>query len=413
LRTTPDRRITPAAWWFVAGYGLSAIGTGLCYPFLTIYLHHVRNLSSSATALLLLVLAGVAVPMSVYGGSLVDRHSPRTVGVGALVVQTGGWLLLAGESGYVTQVLALAVIGVGTGLFLPAVIPIIVRLSGTDAAKARTMSLRYLLLNLGLGLGAGLAGVLLGSSSSGLYRALFAVNGVSCLLYALIILLLVPLPSVKPAPDGAPTGKVRFRPSANYILLLAAQLLLVTFGLAQLESGIPLAVRDQLHGSTRLIGLLYAIGTLFVLIGQMPISRLVERMRKTRALIGMALIWALAWLIGYAASAVHGSARSGLLIAMIVTFAIGECAYSPAFYTLVEKLVPAGALGRSSGGAWATFQVGNTVGPPVAVFIIDSDVSFWLVLAAAAAVAAVLLVVVDRRTSLESPPAPVLTTSSN
>lgn len=361
-----------------------------------------------ATALLLLVLAGVAVPMSVYGGSLVDRYSPRMIGVGALLAQTAGWLLLAGERGNVMRVLAVAVIGIGTGLFLPAVIPIIARLSGNDAAKTRTMSLRYLLLNAGLGLGAGIAGVLLGSASSGLYRGLFAANGVSCLLYAAIIALLVPLPSAGPTAAGPTTGRVRFRPGLNYVLLLVTQLLLVTFGMAQLESGVPLAVRDQLYGSTSLIGLLYAIGTLVVLLGQMPVSRWVERVHKTRALVCMALVWAGAWLLGFAASTVDGRLRSGFLVAMIVAFGLGECAYSPAFYTLVEKLAPAGTLGRSSGGAWATFQVGNTIGPPVAVFIIDSGVSFWLVLAAAAAISAMLMLVVDRRMHLKPRPVPIL-----
>lgn len=390
-------RLSRPAWWFVAGYGLSAVGTGLCYPFLAIYLHELRGLSAGATAVLLLALAGAAVPMSVSGGALVDRRSPRGVAVGALLVQTAGWLLLAAGRGYPAQLAALLVIGAGTGLFLPAVLPIIARLSGSDAVKVRTMSMRYLLLNAGLGVGGGLGGLLLGAATDGTYRWLFAADGVSCALYALVIAVLVPLPAAADA-DGRPgAGPVRFRPGRSLVLLLVAQLLLVTFGLAQLESGVPLAVRTDFAGSTALVGGLYAVATLVVLAGQLPVSRWVERVHKTRALIAMSLVWAAAWLLGYAAGAVGGDARVALLVVMMVTFALGECVYSPAFYTLVEKLAPAGTLGRSSGAAWATFQVGNTIGPPVAVYLIATPVPLWLVLAAAATTAAGLVLAVDRR----------------
>ncbi|WP_432824671.1 MFS transporter [Dactylosporangium sp. CA-092794] len=398
------RGLSGPAWWFVAGYGVSAVGTGLCYPFLAIYLHQFRGLSGGATAVLLLVLAGAAVPMSVFGGRLVDRHSPRPVAIGALLVQAAGWLLVAVGSGYPAELAALLVIGAGTGLFLPAVIPIIARLSATDAVKVRTMSLRYLALNLGLGAGAGLGGLLLGPAGAGTYRWLCAANGVSCAVYAVIVAARVPLPAGDPALRRA--RPVRFRPGLSYTLLLVAQLLLVTFGLAQVESGVPLAVRTELSGSTALVGGLYAVATLVVLAGQLPVSRWVERVHKTRALIVMLLAWAGAWLLGYAAEGLAGGSRVALLVAMMVTFALGECAYSPAFYTLLERLAPAGALGRSTGAAWAVFQVGNTAGPPVAVFLVGGAVPFWLVLAAAATLAAGLVLVVDRR--MHAAPRPAL-----
>lgn len=388
---------------------MSAVGTGLVYPFLAIYLSQFRGLSSHAAALLLLVLAGAAVPMSVSGGWLVDRYSARSVGLGGLVVQAAGWLLLAAGRGYGPELLAMVVIGVGTGLFLPAVVPIIAALSRTEAAKTRTQSLRYMLLNLGLGLGAALGGFVLDSASEARFRWLFAANGASCALYALILAFWVRLPPAMGAPAADRSRSTRFRPGANFVLLLAAQLLFVTFGLAQVESGVPLAMRADLDVSTSRIGVLYGLATVVVLVGQLPVSRLVERVHKTRALIGMGLIWAVAWLLGYLASTVGQHLRVGLLVVMMVTFALGECAYSPAFYTLVDKLVPATALGRSSGATWATFQVGNTLGPSIAVFLVGGGLSLWPVLSAAATIAALLMLVIDHRMHTHPPttlPAP-------
>jgi Na+/melibiose symporter-like transporter len=46
-------RLPRAAWGFLAGDALSAIGAGMTLPFLVVYLHAVRGLS--------LVLAGIAL----------------------------------------------------------------------------------------------------------------------------------------------------------------------------------------------------------------------------------------------------------------------------------------------------------------------------------------------------------------
>lgn len=408
LRVWPSapRRLSGPAWWFIGGYGLSAVGTGLVYPFLAIYLSQFRGMSSHAAALLLLVLAGAAVPMSVSGGWLVDRYSARSVGLNGLLAQATGWLLLAAGHGYGLELLAMMVIGAGTGLFLPAVIPIIAVLSRTEADKARTQSLRYMMLNLGLGLGAALGGFVLGSASDTRFRWLFTANGASCALYALILTVRVRLPRATGAPMVGRSRLTRFRPGPDFVLLLAAQLLFVAFGLAQIESGVPLAMRADLGVSTGRVGMLYGLATLVVLVGQLPVSRLVERVHKTRALIGMGLSWAVAWLLGYLASMVGQHLQVGLLVVMMVTFALGECAYSPAFYTLVEKLVPASTLGRSSGATWATFQVGNTVGPSAAVFLVGGGLSLWLVLSATATIAALLMLIIDRRMHAH-PPTPL------
>ncbi|WP_433056663.1 MFS transporter [Dactylosporangium sp. CS-033363] len=401
-----ERRLSRPARWFVAGYGISAVGTGLCYPYLALYLHDVRGLPATASAALLLLLAGVAVPASLYGGGLADRRSPRSVALAALVAQAAGWLLLGAAPHPVAQAAALVVIGAGTGLFLPAVVPVVAALSPSEAVRARTMSLRYLLLNLGLGAGGAIGGLLLDGAGPGVYHRLFAANGASCLAYAAIVLLLVP---VGPAPArGAGEVPARFRPGFDLALLFAAELLLVTFGLAQVESGVPLAVREQLHGSTRLVGLLFALGTAVVLVAQLPVARWVERVHKTRALAGMALAWAGAWLLGLVASAAGERARPALLVVVVVGFALGECAYSPAFYTLVERLAPPGALGRASGAAWAVFQAGNTAGPPIAVLVVAGGVSLWPILAAAAVGAAGLLLVLDRRQHRGRVTAPVV-----
>lgn len=173
----------------------------------------------------------------------------------------------------------------------------------------------------------------------------------------------------------------------------------MTFGLSQIELGIPLLLRARLGISPAVIGLLFALGTVVVVAGQLPVSRLVERVHKTRALGGLATLWLLAWLLGAAATTSVGPARVALLIAMILAFTLGECAYSPAFYSLVGQLAPTGALGRSSGATWAVYNLGNMIGPPVAVLVISAGPAtlLWLVLAAASVLTGATVLILDHR----------------
>lgn len=393
-------RLPGAVWWFSAGYGWSAVGTGATYPFLTIYLHDGLGLSAPFSALALLVLAAVAIPLSVLAGRWCDARPTRQVALVGLAAQAAGWLLLSIAGSVVGVLAALALVGVGTGIFLPVVVPLLHGLTSSSEQQARAQSVRYLLLNAGLGAGAAVAAVALRHPAIGTYRWLFVADAVSCLLYSMILALRVPNPPPAPAPlvVVAP-GQRRVWRNGNIALLLLAQLLLVTFGLSQIELGIPLLLRARLGISPAVIGLLFALGTVVVVAGQLPGSRLVERVHKTRALGGLATLWLLAWLLGAAATTSVGPARVALLIAMILAFTLGECAYSPAFYSLVGQLAPTGALGRSSGATWAVYNLGNMIGPPVAVLVISAGPAtlLWLVLAAASVLTGATVLILDHR----------------
>lgn len=401
-------RLPGAVWWFSAGYGLSALGTGATYPFLTIYLRDGLGLSAPLTAVALLVLAAVAVPLPVLAGHWCDARPARQRSLVGLAGQAAGWLLLSTAGSVVGVLAALVLVGAGTGIFLPTVVPLLHELTSSTEQQARAQSVRYLLLNAGLGAGAAVAAVALRHPTIGTYRGLFVADAVSCLLYAVILALRVPSPPPAPAPQVVMASRRRVWRNSNIALLLLAQLLLVTFGLSQIELGIPLLLRARLAISPTVIGLLFALGTVVVVAGQLPVSRLVERTHKTRALGGLAALWLLAWLLGAAATTSAGPARIALLIAMILAFTLGECAYSPAFYSLVGQLAPTGAIGRSSGATWAVYNLGSMIGPPVAVLVINSGPAtlLWLVLAAASVLTGATALLLDHRLHRHRRPIP-------
>ena len=73
----------------------------------------------------------------------------------------------------------------------------------------------------------------------------------------------------------------------------------------------------------------------------------------------------MAWFLGATATTRAGLTQATLLMAMIVTFALAECLYSPAFYSLVGQQAANGAVGRTSGATWAVYSVGGMIGPSI------------------------------------------------
>ncbi len=378
---------------------MSAVGTGATYPFLTIYLRDALHLSAPTSALALLLLAGIAVPFSLLAGRWCDNKRARHVALVGLLTQAVGWSVLASASSGAIVLAALALVGAGTGAFMPAVVPLLHGLTTSEQQRARAQSLRYLLLNAGLGAGAALAAVALRHPVASTYRALFLVDAVSCVLYAAVLLLRVAASAPAPVRAAGAGAAGRVWRNGNMALLLVAQLLLVTFGLSQIELGIPLLLRTRLGISPTTIGVLFTVGTLVIVAGQLPVGRLVERVHKTRALSCLAACWLLAWALGATATATAGTSRVILLGAMLVAFTLGECAYSPAFYSLVGQLAPDGALGRSSGATFAVFNLGSMLGPPGAVLVTSTGPAglLWLVLGAAAALTAAVMLLLDHR----------------
>jgi len=78
------------AWWLLAGYTLSNMGTGFVSPFLILYLHEVRGIGLGMAGVVLstLSVAGtLAVPVA---GALADRLGPgRTVVLSLAVAALG------------------------------------------------------------------------------------------------------------------------------------------------------------------------------------------------------------------------------------------------------------------------------------------------------------------------------------
>ncbi|HET8614640.1 MAG TPA: MFS transporter [Actinomycetales bacterium] len=358
---------------------VDALGTGLVLPFAVVYLHDVRHIPLGTVGTVIAVPAMVALLLLGPVGSIIDRLGPRRVQLVALVAQLVGSALLAGVHTASEAALAFAFIGVGQAAFWPASQSLVAAVV-PSAIRQRYFGVNFTLLNAGIGLGGLVAGLVVTTRHPWSFSAVYLADAASFLVP--IAVLALPLrhvgnatthaahPTSAPADDDAPAGAV---PAAGYLAVLQDRVfrsvLVITFfsafvGYAQMEAGWTAYARTVADASTRVIGFAFAANTAVIVLLQLVVLQRIEGRSRTRALMLMSGIWAVAWTLMGVTGLVPGTAvASVLLVVSLGVFGLGETLLSPVGAAVTNDLAPDHLRGRYNAVNSAVFQVAAIVGP--------------------------------------------------
>lgn len=395
---TPDggdqSRLGRPALLLLAGYLCSAIGSGMVYPYMGVYVQQVLGLGASGAASALAIIAVGTTVGSLAAGSFVDRGGPRLVGAAGLVLQAVGYTLIGSVGGRSPVYSACLVIGVGAGIFLAVLSPAISAIC-TPAQYRRAFTARYTMNNLGLGLGAAVAAVYLGSSQASRFGLLYEINGASYVV--LLVLFWLALSgtdsrSARRADTGAPQREKRglrvLWEDRRFMVLLIVEVMLVAAGFAQMQSVIPLFLRLRMGASASMISSVLVVNCLGIVAIQPLVTRFGSRVPENRLLATVGGVWALAFAAG-TGSVLPGFLGIAAVFVFCVLFTLGECFYGPSFQPLLVRIAPPDRLGRYSGISSSLWGATTFVAPPLGVLLVDSRWSstLWIVCAAAGALA--------------------------
>ena len=127
---------------------------------------------------------------------------------------------------------------------------------------------------------------------------------------------------------------------------------------------LPPFAKNQAHVSPKGIGLLWAIDSLVVVIAQLPVAKIAEGRRRMRSLALMSLAFG-ASLLGFDAAGywTTGWIAAGLMAAITIVFAAGECLHGTIHVPLSADLAPPRVVGRYLAFASQSWQVGWIIGP--------------------------------------------------
>ena len=150
--TVTGQALSPLVKRHLFGVGFSSVGIGLTLPFLMVYLHDVRGISTVTVGLVMATMALATLLLAGPVGILVDRYGPALVLLAALVVTAAGMAGFALVE-HVWQAFAvgiLAAIG-NSGLHGPTN-ALVASLVPVDQ-RQQVYGLQFALLNLGIGVG--------------------------------------------------------------------------------------------------------------------------------------------------------------------------------------------------------------------------------------------------------------------
>jgi MFS family permease len=364
---------------FLAGNFLSMFGTGLVLPFMIIYLHQARGIALPVVGGMLATGAATGVVVVLVCGALLDRVGARMVlGVillGQVVAEVG----LAWAHNTLTAWPVVLIYGATWAPMFGAISTALNGLTSGPALQQRAFAVNFATQNMGIGIGAAVAALVVRAHHPGTFQVLFLANGLSCLLFAVLMPAMPNLRRTKVVNEV----KVGYRyvlSDRGLRLMILASLLLAYIGPASFDSGVPAFASVAEHISFHAIALSISINTGVIVAIQMPMLRLVRRHRRSSALAAIGLLFVVCWVLLGLAEFVGGPGwRIVILFSFVGLFAVGETMLAPTRNPLINTLADDRIRGRANSiGGFATSLM-LIVGPAIVTGLLAAHLgTVWI-----------------------------------
>lgn len=376
---------------------VNAFGNGITLPFLFIYLHNVRGIDLGVVGLVVGAHAAVSIVAGPLFGVFIDRLGGRRMLATALGILAFGYALYPFVHEAWQGFLVATVTGIGVGGFWPSQSTLIASLA-SPAERPAAFAMQRMVMNLGLGVGALTGGLIATTDSPGSFTVLFLLNAATFVVYAVVMLALVPSPVIARGSASERAGSyldvLRHRAFRAVIGLNA---LFIFAGFSGFEL-LPVYAKNEASVSETQIGFVFLVNTLVVVLAQLPMARLAQGRRRMRMLSLLGVLWAASWLVVPLAGSANANAAVLILTLAMVVFAIGECVHGTVHAPLVADLAEPRLLGRYMALSALSWQVGFALGPAVGGFALDlSPSGVWIGAAALCAVGGALAFLVETR----------------
>jgi MFS family permease len=365
------------------GTALSFFGTGLILPFEIIYLHAVRGFSSATAGLVVGTVMATGAVVTLPAGSLLDRFSAKSLLIAGNLVNAVGYGGLAFVhhpwQGFVFS----AIGGAGFG-FVATASQVLTLTLVPPEQRATSTAMRRVSANFGTGLGATIAGFVVAAAHHHLYafQGLYVFDMLTFAVFALVVLVGVPNPGVTSAASATPSGHGFRAVRRDRLLwaLIAGNFLQVMIGGSFFQSVLPPFATEHSPVGAGEIGVVLFINTFFVVVAQLPATRVVARMRRTHALFATSATFALGLLTVLLATLTSSTlAATAVLAGVAIIIAVAECAQFIVLGPLIAEIAPPHLLGRYMSLYQLSFLTGIALGPAVGGVLLgtSADTIWW------------------------------------
>ena len=333
-------------WLIILGMFIDQLGSWLIFPFFGLYITSKYQVGMTEVGLLFSIFAVTGVLGSLIGGALTDKFGRKIIIIFGLVISAASSLLFAFAPSLNFIYFAGMIVGLFGNMAGPAHQAMIADVLPEDK-RADGYGIVRVAVNLAVAIGPAIGGLLAARS----YTLLFMIDVITSSITAVIIFLLVPetKPEIKPETNGhrepeetfleTLTGYLKVTKDRLYMFFVFGSLLMV-LAYMQLNSTLPVFLRNEHGVPDQGFGILLSINASMVVLLQFWITRRIKRFQPMKIMAWGMVIYA----IGFS---IYGFVSSfWLFIAAIVIITIGEMLVTPTGQAVVAKLSPEHMRGR-------------------------------------------------------------------
>ena len=359
--------LNPHSKKMVLGVLLSSIGSGMTLSFLLVYLHDLRGFTNTFGGLLLSFGAAISLMVGGPVGTLIDRVGPKKVLIFGTIGSSLGTLGWAFVQSHRDAFIVMTIQSVGQAFIWPPMNVMLTRLTPTQN-RQKIFGLNFMLLNLGLGLGGLFASTIITEGSLKSFQLMYIVDSFSFIVF-LLVLLQIRTPLVgKYVPEAHEPQNGSYKEvwaNKKIVLLSISGLILLIFGYAGLNAGLPIYATQYLGLSPKWLGIMYGVNTISIVLFQPAVLRRLNKESKYLAIVSVGVIWSLSWgVVGL--SPLLPLFAAGLMICFSqFVFAVGEMIWSPTMPSIANELSPEHIRGRTNALMGLQWGVSGVLGPAI------------------------------------------------
>ncbi|PSQ40373.1 MFS transporter [Halobacteriales archaeon SW_12_71_31] len=372
---------------------VNTFGSGVVYPFATLYFVQVVGIPFTLVGLGLLANNVATATGTLAGGYLADRYGRRPVMVASMALAAPALAAYALVETAVGFAVVATAAGLALGLFAPASQATIADATASED-RDRAYGLLKIASNAGFGSGFVAGGVLFELART----AVFVVDGATSAVVAALLWVALPRTFESDATDDAePSAETgaggvaalratlwEWRDAVEDRTVLALALLNVGFAVmyAQMQSTVPVFAESRLGLSSGQLGTLYVLNPLVIVLFQLPAVDRVEGWRRTRGLMLSAGFWAASFVALLLVTPAPPLVGVALVGAFLVLRTVGEILHSPLITAIASEVGAADERGSQLSVLEVAKRLGFGLGPVVGGAFFDAGAAnlLWVVL---------------------------------
>jgi MFS family permease len=355
-------------WVLMLGTFIDRLGGYLIFPFFSLYITQRFDVGLTQVGILFAIFSVAGALGGILGGALTDKLGRRTMLIFGLVI-SGLSSLLMGIIDNLSLFYAFAgIVGLVSNAGGPAQQAMIADLL-PDEKRTEGYGMHRVVFNVSAAVGPALGGLLAVSLG---YMALFIADAVTSAITALIVYLAIPETKPQLAEGQVEETLVQsvggygtvFRDRAYMFFLFVTTLSTIVY--VQMNSTMPVFLRDQ-HGiDASGYGLILALNATMVVLFQFWITRRIKGLPAMLVMTAGTLLYA----IGFG---MYGFGATWLWFAFaMVVITIGEMLVAPVGTTLVARFAPEQMRGRYMAIFGFSWGIAFAIGPLLAGYVNDA-----------------------------------------